>query len=106
MSKLMDIKKLEEGMVLAEPVINKHGQVLLPAGAVLKNNHKRILATWNIKFVNIKEDDNEDEFSNISPELYKRAKAILDENMLWKPRNINEFDLYNACVINIARNIR
>jgi len=106
MSQLKDIKKIEPGMILAEPVLNKHGQILLAAGAEVQTHHKRVLATWNIKFINIKDSDGDDEVKGISPELYKRAKSILEENLLWKPRNAEEFDLYNACVINIAWNIK
>ena len=106
MSELKDIKKIEPGMILAEPVLNKHGQVLLPAGAEVKKHHKKVLATWNVKFVNVKDTESNDDMNGISPELYKRAKSVLEENMLWKPRNAEEFDLYNACVINIAWNIK
>lgn len=104
MSKIIAIEKIEEGMILAESVVNKHGQVLIPNGMELKSNHKRIFKSWNIKFVNIKELEDENELIEISPELFKMAKREIDELINWKPENELEMDLYKACITFKAKN--
>ncbi len=39
---------LEPGMVLAEPVLNRLGQILLSKGSVLSPRHLTVLKTWGI----------------------------------------------------------
>ncbi|MFW5662598.1 MAG: hypothetical protein ACOCZW_02640, partial [Bacteroidota bacterium] len=61
MSKLIDIKNVEDGMILAEPVVNNFGQTLLSPGTELLSSHIRILKTWNIISIRVKGDKDEEE---------------------------------------------
>lgn len=45
----LNLDDLEAGMVLAEAVQNRDGQVLLTAGAVLTSKHLRLFKIWGIR---------------------------------------------------------
>ena len=98
------VEKIEEGMIIAEPILNKFGQTLIPSGAVLTDNHKVILKTWNIKTVTVKSDDNEEEIE-ISDELRALASESIDKRMRWEPRNAIENNLVHIGIIHAAKKI-
>ena len=102
MSRFINIEDLEEEMALAEPIVNNFGQVLLPSGVIIKDSHKKILRTWNIRIVAIKGEDDSltDDFSD---ELKKLAMEKLEKRMLWQPRNNIEIDLINVAVTQSCR---
>lgn len=104
MGSRINIENIEEGMVLSEPVLNKHGQVLLGTGIDLQKKHIRILKSWNISFVYIK-DENQNENRKISKELMKLAVKDLKKIIKWKPINKNEVALINACAKYLVMNV-
>lgn len=106
MAKVINIEKIEAGMNLAEPVLNKHGQILLPKGAEIKDNHKRILKSWNINYITIVELEDALDYIEVSPEIYKIAEKDLKQYLTWEPKNEMEIDLYKACVTYKAKNIK
>lgn len=93
MSKTINIDELEDGMILAQPVTNNFGQKLVPAGAIIKESHKKILKTWNIRSIAIKSDEYEE-----SIEISEAQKALAIEYVTkrldWIPKTIIEKDLF------------
>lgn len=104
MSKIIMIDKVEPGMILSEPVFNTAGQVLIAAESELNHKSIKVLKTWNIKSVFIK-DSSSDEVVVISAEILELAKQKVMERINWEPRNSNEFDLINASINFTAREL-
>ncbi len=102
MSKLVLVDDIVDGMSLLEPIVNQFGQTLLTSGTMLKETHKRILKTWNIRQVNIKSDDSDEEIE-ISDELRQQITEKILKRMKWEPRNKIENDLLNMAVTHTAR---
>lgn len=102
MAQLIKTEEIEEGMTLAEPVSNKYGQTLLPAGITLTHQKAKILKTWNIKTVVVKTDSSDEEVE-INWEMIERWKETLSKKMSWQPKNENESDLFQSAVLYLAR---
>ncbi len=105
MSKVVFLEDAVEGMILSDPIINNMGQTLLPPGIVLAPQHLRILKTWNIKLIHIKESETEEE-NEISPELLKLAEEILAERMNWTPSIDIEKDWIKASLQLLAMKLQ
>ncbi len=104
MASLVSLEELQEGMVLAEPVINNFGQTLLPSGIKLNSKHKVILKTWNIDSVYVQSEEGDTDF-DISTELKQKAAKKLLERMNWLPEQKIEKDMFSAGIILKARTI-
>ena len=102
MANLIAIEEIQDRMILAEPIVNNYGHTLIPAGAILKEQHKKLLKTWNIRVVVIKTEDNEEE-KEISQEMQLLAIARLKKRLNWRPRNAIEYDLYETGIIQAAK---
>ena len=102
MAQLVPIIDINEGMILSEPILNNYGQILIPAGTKLGENHKKILKIWNIHTVSIKSDKDEMEVE-ISKELEALAIERLSKRMHWKPRNVYEEDLFRMGIIRAVK---
>ncbi len=102
MSLIVDVNGIEEGMVLAEPLVNKFGQTLMPEGAVLKNSHKRLLKTWQIRTVQVKTNNPDDE-DIIGDKALFEAEKKLRAKMDWEPREQIEKNLFKAATFAIAQ---
>lgn len=102
MSDIININEIEEGMILAEPIVNSYGQTLINSGVVLSKNHIRLLKTWNIQTLFIKKDENEEEVE-ISNEMIINAQKKLAERVIWNPRNEIERDLHKNVVLYFAK---
>jgi len=103
MQQIIQIDKIEDGMVLAEPVLNQFSQVLLPSGTVLTHFHSTILKKWNINYVFIYIQENEEE-SPIPKELIESCRKEITSKLLWTPTIPIEKDLINITAINRAKN--
>ncbi len=104
MASLVSIEELQDGMVLAEPVINNFGQTLLPSGIKLNAKHKVILKTWNIDSVYVQSDE-EGTFIDISTELKQKAAKKLLDRMSWIPEQRIEKDMFSAGIMLTAKTI-
>ncbi len=104
MAQIIAIEEICEGMILAEPVSNKYGQVLLPAGTSLDEQKAKILKTWNIKAISVKGDVNEQEIE-ITQEMLDRCEEILLHKMNWFPKNHYETDMLKAAVYYLAKTL-
>ena len=104
MSKIVLIDSVEPGMILSEPVINNSGQILIGAESELNPRTIKVLKTWNIRSVTIK-DNSKDENHEISEEILEIAKQKIYARINWEARNNNEFDLINTAIRFTAREL-
>ncbi|MCW5885735.1 MAG: hypothetical protein KIT33_12265 [Candidatus Kapabacteria bacterium] len=88
-------------MVLAEPVLNNYGQTLLNKGVEISTNHKKILKTWNIATVYIKNGGNGggNGDSLIDERIFGFVADSLKQRMSWTPELEIEKDLFNSAVM-------
>ncbi|MCE5305265.1 hypothetical protein LLG34_06160 [bacterium] len=103
MQHIIQIDKVEDGMVLAEPVLNQFSQVLLPSGTILSEFHVNILKKWNINFVFIDVQESEDN-PDIPQELIDSCKELITSKLLWSPTLGIEIDLINITAKICAQN--
>lgn len=100
MTKTILCDDIEEGMILAQPILNKFGQVLLPANVSLQKKHSQLLKTWGINVVVIKNNNN----TNEEVETPEELKSIITEHLstvfLWEPQLPFEKELYQLAFIN------
>jgi len=96
----IDQTGLKEGMVLAEPVLNRQGQTLLPAGTALTARHITVFKTWGIANAVIESGagGGKGPDAGMSKETVARAMARLNRRWLWKPRNAIEKEVYVLAV--------
>ncbi len=108
MPKKVSLEELEEGSVLASPVLNSFGQTLVGAGATLTAKHLNVLKTWGVHQVNIKTEDDSDieGASKISDEVKKVAEEQFNKRLKWKPSNKFEWEIYNIGLMNAASKIK
>ena len=90
------IDNIEDGMVLADAVLNRYGQVLMPTDTELKQNHKKMFKMWGIKSVTIKSDEEED--SEMTPELIDAVSERIGLRLQWLPRNPIEENLVEMAI--------
>lgn len=104
MKKYKLIEEVEEGDILAEPIINSFGLLLLPGGTPLNDRHVRMFKMWNIKQVTVSMDV--DNYSSwLNDELLEYSYKIFSAKCLWKPESDYELDLFNMGVVYEARKI-
>lgn len=95
MNRTIPVEMIEDGMILANPVLNQFSQVLIPAGTILTNFHKNILQRWDIGFVQVTSE--EDTLPNDIPqEVLMQFQNKLKERLLWTPELEIENDLFEA----------
>lgn len=104
-SRIIPIEKIEDGMILADPILNQFSQVLLPAGTVLSEFHKKILIRWNINYVNIYTTDNEIDIE-IEDELLDQVTKYILDKLLWTPSNDIENDIVYVASNHFATKIK
>ncbi|MGE5479763.1 MAG: hypothetical protein ACM3U1_04965 [Chloroflexota bacterium] len=98
MSTLISVEDIEDGMQLAEPIVNSFGQTLLGGGVVLGQKHKRILKTWNVLTIYVNDND-ASEGDTYSEEALKLAEERIGRAVSWEPRNNSERDLIKFGVL-------
>lgn len=101
MVKTVAIDGIESGMILAKPIVNNFGQVLLGSGVTLGEKHVRLLKTWSIEFVDIEVTDESDKV-DISDELIMEVMTTIKQRMDWEPENKFEEDFFQMAVLNLA----
>ncbi len=102
MASYKTIEEIEEGLILAEAVVNNFGQTMIPVGAKLQEKHLRLLKTWNVAGVMVKADGEDDEME-ISPQMIETAIKNLESSMKWKCELNIELDLFDSAVKHIAK---
>lgn len=103
MSNLIEIEKSEPGMILAAPILNRYGQVLLSTGVELKPSHLKMFRTWGIKLITVKGEEFEE--AVITEELKKKAEEIFSTRMTWEAKSDFEKGLFKMGVKKILLNL-
>lgn len=103
MVKVVKTSEIKKGMISAEPITNSFGQVLLPEGIELRENHVKVLVSWNITGVVVKADENEED--NIPEFIMHEAKRDIYARMEWEPSTPSETDMIDAVIRNLANTI-
>jgi hypothetical protein len=95
---LNELKAVEPGLFLAEPILNQFGQTLLPQGVELQARHLKVLKTWGCKAVKIEEDGFPEKEPEVSPEIMERALARVNWRLKWEPSNNLEKEIFQLAV--------
>jgi hypothetical protein len=93
------LERLEPGMVLAEPIFNRFGQVLLNKGVQISDRHLNVLKTWGIPKVLIEGGESNEEQFEINEEMRTRALTRLNKRLLWHPKTPLEEELIHLAVL-------
>lgn len=101
--KTINISQITVGMVLAEPILNMNGQMLLSAGATLQDNHMRLFKTWGIQSVAINSVEEEATQIGVLTNLSLEEKVELRRRINWMPINEHEKDIYNLAELMISK---
>ncbi|MCX7736163.1 MAG: hypothetical protein N2319_05580 [Candidatus Kapabacteria bacterium] len=99
MIKVIDINELNEGDVLAEPIHNALGHILLPANAVISANSLKLLKTLNITNITIKKIDENSQNEGLTDEEVESTLNIMVEKIGWSPDNEFEEELLKMAAI-------
>jgi hypothetical protein len=105
MSKIITTESLEPGSILAEPVLNSLGQILINSGIELNERHINVLKTWNIQFVNIKFENGETD-NELNVNLINKSRELLFGMINWKPRNLVEVEIIELGAIALAHKLK
>ncbi len=92
------VETLEPGMVLAEPVFNRLGQILLSKGSKLSSRHLIVLKTWGVTTVII---ENGEEGSNApvwDEEIQKHAEDRIRKRLIWLPQSPFEEEMIQLAI--------
>ena len=84
-------------MVTEQPVINRFGQTVLGAGAVLTERHIEVFRSLGIAFIEVESEDG----SGPLPvdDIHRTAAAHrLRERMAWEPRHPVEKEVFDLSV--------
>lgn len=99
MIKVIDIDQLKEGDILAEPLYNALGHILLPANAIINNNSLKLLKTLNIRNLTIKKVGEDNKNDGLTDEEIEISLKILFEDLVWRPENEYELELLKMTAI-------
>jgi hypothetical protein len=94
---------LEPGMVLAEPVFNRLGQILLSKGSKLSPRHITVLKTWGVKSASIDNGHPEERDPVLDEEIQKRALARIQKRLLWAPKSPLEEEIISLAVHRVVQ---
>ncbi len=80
----LSINQVTTGMILAEPIENRKGQLLLATGTELSESHLTILQTWGIKEITIEGGKENPDLTDTSPpsELCSEQVEAAKEGLL------------------------
>jgi hypothetical protein len=99
MATVVHLEKIEPGMTLGAPILNRYGQTLLAAGVVLDEKHLLMFKTWGIKHITVAgESPKKEDPKEISEDLINLAKNHIRKRLLWTDLTPQEEDLFNAAV--------
>ena len=89
---------LEPGMVLAEPVFNRLGQIILSKGCKLSLRRLTILKTWGIPTAVIENGEAEVRNPLLDEKIRRRALARVNKRLSWHPHNSLEEEIVHLAV--------
>ena len=94
---------LEPGMVLAEPVFNRWGQILLTKGSELSPRHLTVLKTWGIPKAVIESGESETRDPQMDEEILRNAEARIKRRLLWQPQNALEEEIIQLAIQRVVQ---
>ena len=65
----LNIEDIKSGMILAQPVRNRQGVLLLEAAARITNKNIRIFKSWGVKEISVKGDRSESKGADVDAEV-------------------------------------
>ena len=74
---IVSVDQAAPGMVLSNPVKDRRGRLLIPAGQALSDKHVNALKMWGIVSLDIEGDDEPEVPTAISPEALAAARERL-----------------------------
>ena len=97
MATRIPVGNIKPGMLLAEPILNKHQREIFPIGTKLTEYHMTFFKNSGIQFVSI---DHNVERVDSTPNSDMRALAIqhVDKRIRWKPCNPMEEEIYRLAI--------
>jgi hypothetical protein len=66
---MIDTQLLSPGMIIDADVVDHTGRVVLPAGTILDDKHRRIFRMWGIAEVHVRESENSTRIDDVSEQL-------------------------------------
>lgn len=105
MGKVILCEEIEDGMILSQPILNKFGQTILPANAVLQAKHSNMLRTWGIRSIVVKDDSHNEEKMEIGEDVRQLVVEQLENLIRWKPENEFEEEVFQLAFLTKARSI-
>lgn len=91
MHEQIHINSFTPGMELALPIKNKFGQVMLPAGTILEEKHRKFFNLWGITEFTIMKSA--DDFQEEESKDFSEYLSFYGNRLRWKPSNDFETDL-------------
>ncbi len=76
------VENLEDGMILAKPVIGQNGNVLLNAGIEMKSNMAERLKRWGITIIYIAAEESDEELAEkeeFKDQKSKELEAVFED---------------------------
>lgn len=89
---------LESGMILAESVLNRWGQILLVKGSTISPRHIAVLRTWGIQVVAIEKGGDQSEAPLLDQDMQNRALDRIKKRLFWHPHSPIEEEIINLAV--------
>jgi hypothetical protein len=102
---LEDLQAFGAGTILAEPIFNQFGQMLLPSGTELLPRHMTVLKTWGCRAVTIKDGNRLERTEEASPEIRERAMARVNWRMKWEAENSLEKEIQQLAIRQVLRKL-
>ena len=91
------VENIKPGMLLAEPVLNKHQKEIFPSGTKLTEYHRNFFKNSGVQCVVIDHEQapiDSQSNSNISPLAAQRV----EKRIRWKPCNPMEEEIYQLAL--------
>ena len=82
---LIETSELTPGMTTLEPVINSQGNILLAKEVEITDKHIRILKTWGISVVHIKDEVRDTLPSKLTENELGTIRSIIERKMKLNP---------------------
>lgn len=92
------LEVLEPGMVLAEPVFNQFGQLLIPKGAQLSSRQVNVFKTWGIQKILVEGEESVEELPVINEGILNQARDRVNKRLFWQPNNPLEEEIIHLAV--------
>ncbi len=102
----LSTKEIEPGMVLAAPVLNRYGQILLGKGVTLTPRHVGILKTWGIPHITVEGGLSAGaDPAEVNEEILAQARAQVRDRLLGRNHHLLEQEVFGLAVQQAAERL-